>query len=299
MIQPETCLDITRADATRGRTGGTGLVSRPGASSAGAPETDGLLNTARRYVALGSSMAAGPGITPRVDGSPRAAGRSARNYPHLLADDLGLDLVDVTYSGARTAHVLSDRQHGAAPQITALDGTEELVTITIGGNDIGYVPGLMAAHLPRVLRLLPLVGTRLRPLGDRASRDAALATVAGPLRTVAATLRDRSPGARVVFVDYLTLLPPAGEPAPPLAEEHAVLGRHLAERLSILTAEAAEAEGCEVVRVAEASRDHHAWSQDPWTVGAALPLPGRPLPYHPTATGMRAVADLVREHLGR
>ena len=42
----------------------------------------------KRYVALGSSMAAGPGIAPRVDGSPRAAQRSARNYPHLVLEEL-------------------------------------------------------------------------------------------------------------------------------------------------------------------------------------------------------------------
>ena len=58
-----------------------------------------------RYVALGSSMAAGPGIRPRADGAPLPAGRSARNYPHLVADRLGLDLVDVTYSGATTANL--------------------------------------------------------------------------------------------------------------------------------------------------------------------------------------------------
>lgn len=69
-------------------------------------------------------MAAGPGITPRVAGSPRSAGRSARNYPHLVADALGLDLVDVTFSGATTAHVLRDSQRGAPPQISALDGTK-------------------------------------------------------------------------------------------------------------------------------------------------------------------------------
>lgn len=98
-----------------------------------------------RYVALGSSMAAGPGIGPRAPGSPRAAGRSARNYPHLVADALGLDLTDVTFSGATTAHVLRETQHGAPPQIRALDGTESLVTVTIGGNDAGYVPMLFAA----------------------------------------------------------------------------------------------------------------------------------------------------------
>ena len=122
-----------------------------------------------RYVALGSSMAAGPGITPRVPGSPRAAGRSARNYPHLVARTLGLDLVDVTYSGATTAHVLSEAQRGAPPQIDALDGTETLVTVTIGGNDAGYVPMLFAAGLPRVLRSAPLLGGRIRELLDPVS----------------------------------------------------------------------------------------------------------------------------------
>ncbi len=37
--------------------------------------------------------------------------RSARNYPHLVADELDLDLVDVTYSGATTGHVLREEQN--------------------------------------------------------------------------------------------------------------------------------------------------------------------------------------------
>ena len=78
----------------------------------------------KRYVALGSSMAAGPGIRPRAGGSPWRAGRSARNYPHLVAERLNLDLIDVTYSGATTPHVLTERQHGVPPQIAALDGSE-------------------------------------------------------------------------------------------------------------------------------------------------------------------------------
>ena len=40
----------------------------------------------KRYVALGSSMAAGPGIGPRAAGAPRWSGRSARNYAHLVAE---------------------------------------------------------------------------------------------------------------------------------------------------------------------------------------------------------------------
>jgi lysophospholipase L1-like esterase len=249
-----------------------------------------------RYVALGSSMAAGPGIGPRAKDAPLRAGRSARNYPHLVAEKLGLDLVDVTYSGATTANVLAERQFGAPPQIDALNGEEDLVTVTIGGNDAGYVQLLFAAGLPRFLRSVPLLGGWLRRQLDPVARDRALVEVAESLKEVGRTVRSRSPRATVLFVDYLTLLPPIGTPAPPLSEADAATGRHIAGELARLTAEAAAATGCGLVRVAEASRDHHAWSADPWTTGFGFPLPGRPTPLHPNAAGMRSVANLVVAH---
>jgi lysophospholipase L1-like esterase len=248
-----------------------------------------------RYVALGSSMAAGPGIRPTADGAPFRAGRSARNYAHLVAEKLGLDLVDVTYSGATTANVLTDPQHGTPPQVEALDGTEDLVTVTIGGNDVGYVPLLMAAGLPRFVRSLPMLGRRLTEMADPTARDRALVDVAESLEEVGRTLRKRSPRARVLFVDYLTLLPPTGS-ASPLSDVDVALGRRVADTLERLTGEAAADTGCEWVRVADASRDHHAWSAEPWTTKPGLPLPGRPAPLHPNAAGMRAVADLVVAH---
>lgn len=250
-----------------------------------------------RYVALGSSMAAGPGIRPRADGAPFGAGRSARNYPHLVAARLGLDLVDVTYSGATTANVLTESQRGARPQVDALVGSEDLVTVTIGGNDAGYVPLLFAAGLPRVARSLPLLGPWLREQLDPAARDRALDGVAESLKEVGRTLRKRAPRAKVLFVDYLTLLPPAGLSAPPLADSDVAVGRHIAEALERLTTQAAEATGCGVVRVGQASREHHAWSAEPWTTRFGLPLPGRPAPLHPNATGMQVVADLVIAHV--
>ena len=239
-----------------------------------------------RYVALGSSMAAGPGIRPSADG------RSARNYAHLVAEKLGLDLVDVTYSGATTANILTDSQHGTPPQAEALDGSEDLVTVTIGGNDVGYVPLLMAAGLPRIVRSVPLLGAVVREMVDPTARDRALVDVAESLKEVGRTLRQRSPRAKVLFVDYLTLLPPTGA-APPLSDVEVALGRRVADTLERLTGEAAAATGCEWVRVAEASREHHAWSADPWTTRPGFPFPGRPAPLHPNAEGMRAVADLV------
>ena len=258
----------------------------------------------KRYVALGSSMAAGPGIGPRAAGASRWSGRSARNYPHLVAERLNLDpgrnFVDVTFSGATTANVLVDRQRAAPPQIAALDGTETLVTVTIGGNDVGYVPLLMAAALPRAARRLPLLGSRISELLDRDARDRALADVFDSLCAVGSALRQRSPAARIFFVDYLTMLPPAGRPAPPLSGADAEVGRHIAETLERLTADAAAATGCEVVRAGVASREHHAWSAAPWTTTPArygVPLPGRPAPLHPNAAGMRAVAELVLDQL--
>jgi lysophospholipase L1-like esterase len=248
-----------------------------------------------RYVALGSSMAAGPGIRPSADGAPFRASRSARNYPHLVAERLGLNLVDATYSGATTANVLTDPRHGAPPQVEALDGSEDLVTVTIGGNDAGYVQLLFAAGLPRPARSLPLIGGRLREQLDPTARDRALVDVADSLKEVGRTLRRRSPRAKVLFVDYLTLLPPAGA-APPLSDVDVALGRRVADTLERVTGEAAADTGCEWVRVAEASRKHHAWSERPWTMKPTkfgLPLPGRPAPLHPNAEGMRAVADLI------
>ncbi len=246
-------------------------------------------------MALGSSMAAGPGIKPSAPGAPFGSGRSAHNYAHLVAERMGLELVDVTFSGATTANVLAERQRSAPPQIEALDGSEELVTITIGGNDVGYVPALMAASLPALARRLPPI----RELLDRDARDTALSEIGDSLRAVGATVRERAPRARVMFVDYLTLLPPAAVAAAPLSAEHAALGRYVADRLADATAAAADATGCEVIRAAQASREHHPWSQNPWARGAGWPLPWRPAPFHPNAAGMRAVADLIVERVSQ
>jgi lysophospholipase L1-like esterase len=246
-----------------------------------------------RYVALGSSMAAGPGIRPRAGGAPRGSGRSARNYAHLVAEERKLKLVDVTFSGATTTHVLAERQRGAPPQIEALDGSEDVVTITIGGNDVGYIPLLMAASLPGIARKFP----RISALLNREAREEALVQVGDALHAVGTEARRRAPDARILFVDYLTMLPPPDAAAPPLSSADADLGRYVAVRLEELTAAAGQGTGCEIVRAGRASRDHHAWSAEPWTVGAVWPLPWRPAPFHPNAAGMAAVAGLITAQL--
>ena len=151
----------------------------------------------------------------------------------------------------------------------------------------------MVAGLPRITRSVPLLGALLREQLNPAARDRALLEVAESLKEVGRTVRQRAQQARVLFVDYLTLLPPAGTPAPPLSDVDVALGRRVADTLERLTGEAAAETGCRWVRAAQVSREHHAWSADPWTTKFGLPLPGRPAPLHPNAAGMRVVADLV------
>ncbi len=252
------------------------------------------LPTGSGYVALGSSYAAGPGLGLRPAGSPVAAGRSGRNYAHLLAAALGLDLTDVTFSGATVAQMLG-RVPGATarPQLEAVTATTRLVTLTGGGNDVGYIPFLVTASIPRPL--LPLVGgrRRLRELSDPAVFDEKLTNLAVDLASLFEAIRGRAPRATIAVAGYLGLLPPDDTVrARPLSDGDAELGRAYAARLESTLRAATEAAGVLFVPTSAASATHHAWSADPWTARFVL-APGRPAPYHPTAAGMRAVADLL------
>ena len=246
-----------------------------------------------QYVAMGSSFGAGPGLTPRAPGSPRRAGRSASNYAHLVARALGLDLRDVTYSGATTDDILRTSARGEPAQLEAVTPATRLVTLTAGGNDVGYLPRLTLASLPWPLRTLPKARAQIAGFGDPAATDDRFAGVSCNLQAIAAGVRDRAPGARVLFVDYLTILPPAGEGAgPPPPAGIADWGRAVAARLATTTQAAAQAAGAEYVAASAASADHHAWSATPWTRRFHLTLRGG-APYHPNAAGMAAVAGLV------
>ena len=119
-------------------------------------------------VALGSSFAAGPGLEPVDD---RAARRSSRNYPHLVAEALGSQLVDATVSGATTSTILDTPQRSGLrkfpPQIDAVHPDADLVTVTAAGNDIGYIGSILGrALLNRVGRPRPL-----RPIVRRLPRE--------------------------------------------------------------------------------------------------------------------------------
>ena len=248
-----------------------------------------------RYVALGSSFAAGPGLRPRSPGSPRRAGRSSINYAHLLARRLQLDLTDVSYSGATAAQIVDGRP-GRPAQLEAVTASTRLVTITCGGNDVGYLPRLMLASLPRPVRMLPVVQRRIAAIGE--STDARCDELGATLDRLLEGVHRRAPHAPVVLTDYLTILPPEeGTPTDPLPAEVAAWGRRTAQRLTSELLAAAERAGCGYLPASVASRDHHAWAPQPWTTRFHLSLRGG-APYHPNPAGMLAVADLVSNSLG-
>src|SRR4051794_14907985 len=83
-----------------------------------------------RYVALGSSIASGFGISVQSS----SCGRSNRNYPNVIAKQYRLKLVDVTCGAATIPNVLDTPQGTAPPQINAVTSNTKLVTISVGGN---------------------------------------------------------------------------------------------------------------------------------------------------------------------
>jgi lysophospholipase L1-like esterase len=94
-------------------------------------------------VALGDSYTAGPRIPDRT-GAPAGCDRSDHDYPALVAERLGLraaDFRDVSCSGATVADLTTPQStdDGTNPaQLSALSAGTRLVTLGIGGNDIGF-----------------------------------------------------------------------------------------------------------------------------------------------------------------
>jgi lysophospholipase L1-like esterase len=156
-----------------------------------------------RYVAIGDSFASGLQLGPPDAGTPPRCSRTAASYAHLVAQRLNLVLADATCSSAKTEHVLG-KWDELPPQIDAVTPDTRLVTVTIGANDVRYVSDFFAG----LCRLFP--ETRAKPecaLPPPLPDQAAWTALEANLRLIAAQVRTRAPAARLVFVDYLALLP--------------------------------------------------------------------------------------------
>ncbi|GAB3710898.1 SGNH/GDSL hydrolase family protein [Mariniluteicoccus flavus] len=248
----------------------------------------------RRMASLGSSYAAGPGIEPMAD---RAAMRSARNYPHVLAEILGAELTDLTVSGATTATILDEPQRLARtvfrPQIEGLPRDVDLVTVTAGGNDLGYIGTAMQwAMLGRLLPRTVAERVQDRLLARRPAPDPSVP--ADGLARIVRAVRVRAPRARVVLVDYPPFLPPT--PRRAVADLSPAAVTHLlavADALSASYADAAEATGADLVP-ASALAGHEFGTADSWIMPLRLwPPSALPASFHITGEGMAAIAEVL------
>jgi lysophospholipase L1-like esterase len=263
-----------------------------------------LMSEIRRMVALGSSFAAGPGIQPVAD---RRAGRSKRNYAHLLADTLSAELTDATVSGATTANILDTPQrtarHTFAPQIDLVARDADLVTITAGGNDVDYLGGLIAlafsAWLDQHWFSRPLAARFRQPSAPDVSPGRIESATSGLARIVD-EVRLRAPGARILLVDYLTIVDADARQSSALPFDGSARARFrdVADKLAGAFAEASRRSGAELVEVSSISAGHGVDSAEPWVRGFHAGISLRSLtPFHPNEVGMQHVANAILEHL--
>jgi lysophospholipase L1-like esterase len=266
-----------------------------GACTLGPPSTASIEARAR-YVAMGSSSAAGPGIPEYYEATPAPCYRSTQNYAHQLAARLELALTDVSCSGATTAHLTGPRGN-IPPQLDALTPDTRLVTITIGGNDLGYIGGLSAASCLGLQKETGVDGNCSPPAAFPA--ELTFDNLAQRMDDIAKEVRRRAPEAQLVLVDYLAVLPEAGTcAATPLDEISADGARYTARRLAEITRTVAGENGASIITASEFSKGHDACSAEPWMHG--YPRPEAPIKgtlYHPNLAGMTAVADALEQLL--
>lgn len=270
------------------------LFALAACAHAGAPE----LQPGARYVNMGSSFAAGAGTGPAPAGSPARCYQSEVNYAHLLAQRLNLTLDDVSCGGATSAHILNAWNELPA-QIEAITSDTKLVTITVGGNDIAFAGNLTAASCEQgeSIRVASLV----LPCPSRFPvADDAYVTLERNMREIAHQISVRAPEARVVFIQYVALVPETQCAQSRFTEAEAAELRATAARLADITARAAAETGASVLRMDELARGHTPCDADPWSTGLPRDYDETlGAPWHPNRRGMAVVADRLADLVSR
>ena len=249
-----------------------------------------------QYVAMGSSFAAGPGVGSRTPASPTQCGRSAENYAHLFAQKRGLALTDVTCSGATTQSILKSWR-ALPPQLDAVGPHTRLVTVTIGGNDVSYVGNLFGWSCENAPQSINAVWSRLVcKVVPEATVEEKFTGLEDRMRAIVDGVHQRSPNAKVIFVDYVTILPATGSCPEKLPLNGAELeeARSVSARLAALTEKVASETRSGLVKASELTREHDVCSADPWVFGLQFPENPSvygPVAYHPNAEAMHAIAD--------
>ncbi|RJL34097.1 SGNH/GDSL hydrolase family protein [Bailinhaonella thermotolerans] len=276
--------------------GGAGAAA--GAPGAGPRPVAGV--RAGRYVALGDSFTAGPLITLPPGENPGCL-RSSLSYPVLVAHALRMPYTDASCSGAQTRHMTEAQIFPGPnkPQFDSLTRDTTLVTVGIGGNDIGFTEIVLTCGLlsptdpkgdPCRRHYAPAGG------GDRLARR--IAVTSRRIDRVLHGIRVRSPHARILLVGYLRVLPPARGcyPDVPVAAGDVPYLDGIERRLNAMLAARAAANRVTFVDVYDPGHDVCAPASVRWVEGV---FKAKGYPVHPNAAGMRATADRILAVLSR
>ncbi|MEV0739095.1 SGNH/GDSL hydrolase family protein [Streptomyces sp. NPDC050549] len=245
------------------------------------------------YVALGDSYASGRGIPTQVDAT---CARSDQNCPSLLAAARNWQLTDVSCSGATTA-ALAGPQGSKAPQPDAPGADTDVVTLTIGGNDIGFSGNL--ATCAGLTSKNP-TGNPCQTFFTSDGTDRPAQRVDDTAPKIAAALdavHERAPRARVVVVGYPDLFPDDGvgctSSAVPLAAGDFAYLRDTEKKLNAMIAGQASAHGAAYVDTYTPTVGHDMCKPagERWIEPLVAATPTAPA--HPNAQGQQAMAATV------
>jgi hypothetical protein len=244
------------------------------------------------WVGLGDSFAAGP-LIPRQSLSPLGCLRSDRNFAHLAAAATGRSLADVSCSGAKTTHMTAPQSTSAGtnpPQFDALSADTEIVSLQIGGNDIGF---------SEILQNCATANPFSRPCQNRynsGGTDELAARIAATAPKVAAVIQGihaRAPQAEVLVVNYAAIVPDSGSgcwPQVPLSYSDVPYLRATHKRLNAMLAEQARDNGATYVDdyTLSIGRDACRSASTRWVEPL---IPANPAaPFHPNARGEAGIA---------
>ncbi len=251
-----------------------------------------------RYVALGDSVAAEPGVPDPAP--PPGCQKSTNNYPSVLARRLDPQSVtDVTCSGAISADITSRAQLTAGgtfpPQIDAVHRDTTLITVTIGGNDVGLAADAAqceAASIdsPPCMEKFVINGVD--------SISAAITAQIPVWAQMITDLRTKAPRARIVLVGYPMFIRPGGcFPEQPILPKDADYFQSKVDELDDHEQQLAADKKVAFFdsRPLSAGHDMCAAPNERYVEGFMVANPAQPL--HPNAMGAAAIGNSLADYI--
>ena len=259
------------------------------------------------YVALGDSWSAGATVVQATDRFvPMGCVQSRANYPKQVADALEVPVFrDATCGAAETGDMTGaqDAPLGGsnAAQFDRLTPTTDLVTLGIGGNDAGLADAVFDCLTVTNVGA-PCMAKYVVGGVDRMSANIA-ATEPGVIAVIE-SIRERSPRARILVVDYFAAIGDRGcFPTIPITDADAEWLRAKMIEINGMLARAAQSAAAEFVDTYSSSIGHDACQPAGirWVEGLA-PISGNPpglaVPFHPNQLGGDYQAGVVLAALG-